>query len=139
VGDLVPDDITLAMVAERLARPDCRNGYLLDGFPRTIAQAERLRDALAARDARLDVVLELVVDDDELIRRMSERRVLVDGVWTQREDDRPETIRHRLRVYREQTAPLAGFYADEGLLRPVDAMGEIPDVAGRVLAAVDHS
>src|SRR5690348_4498733 len=127
VGDLVPDDITLAMVGERLTRPDCRNGYLLDGFPRTIAQAERLRDALAARDARLDVVLELVVDDDELIRRMSERRVLVDGVWTQREDDRPETIRHRLRVYRDQTAPLVGFYADEGLLRRVDAMGEIDD------------
>lgn len=138
VGDLVPDDITLAMVGERLGRPDCRSGYLLDGFPRTIAQAERLRDALAARDARLDVVLELVVDDDELIRRMSERRVLVDGVWTQREDDQPATIRHRLRVYREQTAPLVGFYADEGLLRRVDAMGEIDDVAGRALAAVNH-
>lgn len=135
-GDLVPDDITLAMVAERLGRPDCRDGYLLDGFPRTIAQAEQLRDALAARGARLDVVLELVVDDDELIRRMSERRVLVDGVWTQREDDRPETIRHRLTVYREQTAPLVGFYADEGLLRQVDAMGEVADVAGRVLTAV---
>src|SRR5690349_5518800 len=75
VGDLVPDDVTLAMVAERLAHPDCRDGYLLDGFPRTIAQAEQLRDALAARGVRLDVVLELVVADDELIRRMSERRM----------------------------------------------------------------
>ena len=136
VGDLVPDDVTLAMVAERLAHRDCRDGYLLDGFPRTIAQAERLRDALAARGVGLDVVLELVVADDELIRRMSERRMLVDGVWTQREDDRPETIRHRLRVYREQTAPLADFYAAEGLLRPVDAMGEVAEVADRVLAAV---
>lgn len=139
VGDLVPDDITLAMVAERLAHPDCRNGYLLDGFPRTIAQAERLRDALSARGARLDAVLELVVDDEELLRRMSERRVLVDGVWVQREDDRPETIRHRLRVYREQTAPLVDFYAAAGLLRPVDAMGEVAHVADRVLAAVGRT
>ena len=139
VGDLVPDDVTLAMVAERLAQPDCRDGYLLDGFPRTIAQAERLRDALAARGARLDVVLELVVDDEELIRRMSERRVLADGVWVRREDDRPETIRHRLGVYREQTAPLVDFYAAEGLLRPVDAVGEVADVASRVLTAVGRT
>ena len=138
VGDLVPDDITLAMVAERLAQPDCGDGYLLDGFPRTIAQAQRLRDALAARAASLDVVLELVVDDEELIRRMSERRVLVDGEWVQREDDRPQTIRHRLAVYREQTAPLVDFYAADGLLRPVDAVGDVDEVAARVLAALDH-
>jgi adenylate kinase len=79
-GDLVPDDITVTMVAERLGRPDCRDGYLLDGFPRTIGQAEHLRDDLAARGTGLDAVLELVVDDEELIRRMSTRRVLVDGV-----------------------------------------------------------
>jgi adenylate kinase len=135
-GDLVPDDVTLAMVAERLAEPDCRSGYLLDGFPRTIGQAERLRDALAARGARLDAVLELDVDDDELIRRMSTRRVLVDGAWVVREDDTPETMRHRLEVYRRSTAPLADFYADAGLLVRIDARGEVADVAARALAAL---
>jgi adenylate kinase len=136
-GDLVPDDVTMAMVVERLTQPDCRNGYLLDGFPRTIGQAERLRDGLEARGKQLTAVLELVVDDAELIRRMSIRRVLVDGDWVVREDDRPETVRHRLRVYRELTAPLVDFYAAEGLLRRVDAEGEVADVAARVRAALD--
>jgi adenylate kinase len=136
-GDLVPDDVTLAMVAERLGRPDCRGGYLLDGFPRTIGQAERLRDALAARGTGLDAVLELVVDDDELLRRMAGRRVLVDGAWVTRADDRPETVRHRLEVYREQTAPLVDFYAAEGLLRRVDAHGEVAAVAARARAALE--
>jgi adenylate kinase len=131
-GDLVPDDVTMAVVAERLAEPDCRGGYLLDGFPRTIGQAERLRDALAARGARLDVVVELVVDDEELIQRMSARRTLVDGSWVVRDDDRPEIVRHRLEVYRAETAPLVDFYAAEGLLRPVDATGDVADVAARV-------
>src|SRR3954468_11442867 len=135
-GDLVPDDITTALVAERLGRPDCRGGYVLDGFPRTIGQAERLRDALAARGTRLDAVVELVVDDDELLRRMAGRRVLVDGEWVTRDDDRPETVRHRLEVYREQTAPLVDFYAAEGLLRRVDAHGEVAAVADRARAAL---
>ena len=138
-GDLVPDDVTIAMVAERLARPDCRSGYLLDGFPRTLVQAERLRDELAARDTHLDAVLELVVDDDELIRRMATRRVLVDGAWVVRDDDRPETVRHRLEVYRKLTAPLVDFYAADGLLRPVDADGEVPSVAARIRSALDPS
>ncbi len=131
-GDLVPDDVTMAVVGERLAEPDCRGGYLLDGFPRTIGQAERLRDALAARGTRLDAVVELVVDDEELIRRMSARRTLVDGSWVVRDDDRPEIVRHRLEVYRAETAPLVDFYAAEGLLRPVDATGDVADVAARV-------
>src|SRR5829696_10526442 len=136
-GDLVPDDVTVAMVVERLGQPDCRGGYLLDGFPRTIGQAEQLGDALAARSRRLDAVLEMVVDDDELMRRMAERRVLVDGAWVVREDDRPETVRHRLEVYRELTAPLVDFYAGEGLLRRVDATGDVDAVAARVRAALD--
>jgi adenylate kinase len=135
-GDLVPDDITVAMVAERLGRPDCRGGYLLDGFPRTIGQAEHLRDDLAARGTRLDAVLELVVEDEELILRMSTRRVLVDGVRVVREDDEPETVRHRLAVYRELTAPLVDFYAAEGLLVRIDAGGEVAAVAARALAAL---
>ena len=135
-GDLVPDEITLAMVAERLVRPDCRGGYVLDGFPRTIGQAEHLREELVARGKELDAVLELVVDDEELVQRMSTRRVLVDGVWSVREDDKPETIRHRLTVYRELTAPLVDFYAAEGLLIRIDAGGDVAAVADRALAAL---
>ena len=137
-GDLVPDDVTTAMVVERLAQPDCRDGYLLDGFPRTIGQAERLRGELTARGTHLDAVLELDVADAELIRRMAMRRVLVDGEWTVRDDDRPETVRHRLAVYREQTAPLVEFYATDGILRRVDADGEVASVAARILAVLDR-
>jgi adenylate kinase len=135
-GDLVPDEITVAMVTDRLAEADAVDGFLLDGFPRTIAQAEQLRDSLAARDQVLDRCLELVVDEDELVRRLSGRRMLVDGEWVQRDDDRPETVRHRLQVYREQTAPLAGFYEQAGLLSRIDAIGEIDEVTGRALAAL---
>ena len=138
-GDLVPDDVTMTMVVERLTQPDCRGGYLLDGFPRTIGQAELLRDRLAARGKQLDAVVVLMVDDAELIRRMASRQVLVDGAWIVREDDKPETVRHRLEVYRELTAPLVDFYADEGLLRRVEADGEVDVVAGRVRAALGLS
>jgi adenylate kinase len=138
VGDLVPDDVTTAMVVERIERPDCAGGYLLDGFPRTVGQAERLREELSARGTRLDAVIDLEVADAELVRRMATRRVLVEGVWVVRDDDRPETVRHRLEVYREQTAPLVDFYAAEGTLRRVDADGEVTAVATRVLAALDR-
>jgi adenylate kinase len=138
-GDLVPDDVTTAMLAERLGQPDCARGYLLDGFPRTVGQAERLRGELTARATRLDAVVDLEVPDAELVRRMATRRVLVDGAWVVRDDDRPETVRHRLEVYRQQTAPLVDFYAAEGTLRRVDADGEVPVVAARVLAALGRS
>jgi adenylate kinase len=135
-GDLVPDEITVAMVTDRLAEPDAVDGFLLDGFPRTIAQAEQLQSSLAGRGQALDGVLELVVDEDELVRRLSGRRMLVDGEWVQRDDDKPETVRHRLEVYREQTAPLSGFYDQAGLLSRIDAIGEIDEVTGRALAAL---
>jgi adenylate kinase len=135
-GDLVPDEITVAMVTDRLAEPDAADGFLLDGFPRTIAQAEQLQSSLADRGLALDGVLELVVDEDELVRRLSGRRMLVDGEWVQRDDDKPETVRHRLQVYREQTAPLSGFYDAAGLLSPIDAIGEIDEVTGRALGAL---
>ena len=140
-GDLVPDEITVAMVSDRLAEPDAKAGFLLDGFPRTIAQAEQLRDSLAVMGHVLDCCLELVVDEDELVRRLSGRRMLVDGVWVQREDDKPETVRHRLEVYREQTAPLSGFYERAGLLARIDAIGEIDEVTRRALEALgaDHA
>jgi adenylate kinase len=135
-GDLVPDEITVAMVKDRLAEPDAKEGFLLDGFPRTIAQAEQLRDSLTEIDGHLDRVLELVVDEDELVRRLSGRRMLVDGKMVQREDDKPETVRHRLEVYREQTAPLSGFYEDEGLLARIDAIGEVEQVTARAMEAL---
>jgi adenylate kinase len=138
-GDLVPDEITVAMVKDRLAEPDAKAGFLLDGFPRTIAQAEQLRQSLADLGQALDCVLELVVEEDELVRRLSGRRMLVDGQMVQREDDKPETVRHRLRVYREQTAPLSDFYEAEGLLVRIDAIGEIEEVTARALAACGAS
>ncbi len=135
-GDLVPDEITVAMVSARLAEPDAARGFLLDGFPRTIPQAERLDEALAHRGHRLDHVLELVVDEDEVVRRLSGRRMLVDGQWTIREDDEPETVRRRLEVYRDLTSPLTAFYAEAGLLRAIRAMDEIDAVTVRALNAL---
>jgi adenylate kinase len=134
-GDLVPDEITVAMVKDRLAEPDAKVGFLLDGFPRTISQAEQLRSSLADLGQALDCVLELVVEEEELVRRLSGRRMLVDGQMVQREDDKPETVRHRLHVYQEQTAPLSGFYESEGLLARIDAIGEVEEVTARALAA----
>ena len=135
-GDLVPDEGTVAMVKVRLAEPDAKVGYLLDGFPRTIAQGEQLRGSLEDLGQHLDRVLELVVEEEELVRRLSGRRMLVNGEWVQRDDDRPETVRHRLEVYREQTAPLSGFYETEGLLSRIDAIGTIEEVTARVMAAL---
>jgi adenylate kinase len=135
-GDLVPDEITVAMVSDRLAEPDAKVGFLLDGFPRTIAQAEQLRDSLAETGHSLNRCLELVVDEEELVRRLSGRRMLVDGEWVQRDDDKPETVRHRLEVYREQTAPLSKFYDRAGLLSQIDAIGEVDEVTRRALEAL---
>ena len=137
-GDLVPDEITVAMVRDRLAEPDAKAGFLLDGFPRTIPQAEQLKSSLEEMGQRLDRVLELVVEEEELVRRLSSRGTMVDGQWVQRDDDKPETVRNRLRVYREQTAPLSGFYENEGLLAQIDAVGEVEEVTGRALAALGH-
>ena len=135
-GDLVPDEITVAMVRDRLDEADAAGGFLLDGFPRTIEQGERLRDSLAEIGHARDRVLELVVDEEELVRRLSGRRMLVAGPRVQRGDDKPETVRHRLEVYREQTAPLSGWYDDQGLLTKIDAIGSIEEVTERALKAL---
>jgi adenylate kinase len=132
----VPDEITVAMVSDRLSDPDAKVGFLLDGFPRTISQAEQLRNSLADMGLSLDRCLELVVDEDELVRRLSGRRMLVDGEWVQRDDDKPETVRHRLAVYREQTAPLSGFYEQAGKLTRINAIGEVEEVTRRALEAL---
>ena len=136
-GDLVPDEITVAMVKDRLAEADAKGGFLLDGFPRTIAQAEQLRESLRELGQGLDCVLELVVDEDELVRRLSGRRMLVDGQWVQRSDDEPETVRHRLQVYQEQTAPLSDWYESEGLLSQIDAIGAVEEITERAMSALE--
>ncbi len=135
-GDLVPDEITVAMVKDRLAEDDAVGGFLLDGFPRTISQGEQLRESLAELGQMLDRVLELVVDEDELVRRLSGRRMLVDGKEVQRDDDKPETVRHRLEVHRQQTAPLSQFYDAEGLLVTIDAVGSVDEVTERAMKAL---
>ena len=135
-GDLVPDEITVAMVKDRLAEPDAKAGFLLDGFPRTIPQAEQLRDALAELGCDLDGVLELVVDEEELVRRLSGRRMLVDGEWVQRDDDKPEVISKRLREYSEKTAPLVDYYGAQGKLVGIDATGPVEDVTVRAIDAL---
>ncbi len=135
-GDLVPDEITVAMVQDRLGEADAEDGFLLDGFPRTIPQAEQLQAALADQGSALDRVLEMVVDEDELVRRLSGRRMLVDGKMVQRDDDKPETVRHRLEVYHQQTEPLSGWYEGQGLLARIDAIGAIDEVTERALKAL---
>jgi adenylate kinase len=154
-GDLVPDEVPIAMVTSRLQEPDAQAGFLLDGFPRNVPQAEVLRKLLADWDAKLDVVLELVVDDDEVVRRLSGRRtcrqcgriwhVLFEpparagicddcrGELFQRDDDREQTIRHRLDVYAEQTQPLIAFYADDGILLGIDATGPVEEITERAM------
>ena len=159
-GDLVPDEITIGMVRNRLAEDDAVKGFLLDGFPRNVPQAEVLGGMLDAMGTQLDVVLELVVDDDEVVRRLSGRRTCrscghiwhvdfdpptvedvcdrCNGALFQRDDDRPETIRHRLEVYAEQTSPLVAYYAERGVLIGIDATGPVDNVTERALDALRH-
>lgn len=129
-GDLVPDEIVNDMVADRLAAPDTGNGFLLDGYPRTVPQAETLEASLAATDTRLDGVLHFVVPDDELRRRIAKRRAEQD-----RADDADGAYRRRVQEYRNQTADLIPFFRDRGLLHDIDAVGRVEDVAARTLAA----
>jgi len=127
-GQLVPDDIILDIIQQRLREPDCRAGYLLDGFPRTIAQAEALDAMLAAGQTPLDVVLELAVPEDELFRRLAGRG---------RADDKPEVIRQRLVAYRQQTEPLLDYYGKRGLLKSIDGLGTVDDIFARVRRVLD--
>ncbi|MGQ9576140.1 MAG: adenylate kinase [Thermoguttaceae bacterium] len=128
-GQLVPDDLILAMISQRLEQPDCRSGYLLDGFPRTIAQAEALDAMLARKGTPLDAVLEVDVPEEELFRRLSGRG---------RTDDRPEVVRQRLVAYQQQTAPLLDYYGRRGLLRKIDGLGSIDEIFARVQAVLDR-
>jgi adenylate kinase len=130
-GHLVPDEVVIGMIDERISRDDAADGFLLDGYPRTVAQAEALDAALAADGKAIDAVIRLLVDDDELVSRLL-RRAEEQG----RSDDTREVIENRLAVYRNQTEPLVGFYRDRGLLREVDGRGSVPEVRERILDAV---
>jgi adenylate kinase len=127
-GDLVPDEVVIAMVMERLAAPDCERGFLLDGFPRTVAQAEALDRQLAAMETPLHAVLCFEVGEDELFRRLAGRSAQLG-----RSDDGEETIRHRLEVYATKTRPLVDYYMHRGLLSMVDAVGQVEEITARIL------
>lgn len=129
-GKLVPDEVMLDLVRERIEREDCRGGYVLDGFPRTLGQAQSLDEMLARRDTPLSAVVDLRVDVEELVRRMVARG---------REDDRPEVIRERLDQYNRQTAPLSDYYRGQGLLHVVDGGGTPDAVFGRIQREIDQA
>jgi adenylate kinase len=160
-GDLVPDDIILGLVEERISKPDCEKGFLFDGFPRTIPQADGLKD----RGVNIDYVIEIRVDEDEIVRRLSGRRVhlasgrtyhvlfnppLVEGKddptgepLIQREDDREEAVRNRLKVYHQQTRPLIDYYSnltrtDKYTPRyvPIDGVGNVDQIRNRIFTAM---
>jgi adenylate kinase len=133
-GDYVPDAITNAMVRARLGEPDAAEGFLLDGYPRTVSQVEELDSMLAERSSALDAVLLLTVDREEVVERLA-RRARDEG----RADDTVEVIRHRQDVYAEQTAPLVEVYDGRGLLVRVDGMGPVDEVTSRVLRVLDQA
>jgi adenylate kinase len=160
-GDLVPDELICRVIMERIDKPEAADGFLLDGFPRTTKQAEVLEDALQKRDRRLTAALLVDVDDDEVVRRLSGRRVCTknghlyhvefdppknEGVCdqdgsklVQRDDDKPETVKHRLEVYHDQTSPLVDRYEDQNLLRRFDGKrppGEVHDHIRATLATL---
>lgn len=130
-GQYVSDELTNALVRDRLAQDDAQSGFLLDGYPRTIAQVEALDAMLAETDTALDAVLELAVDGEELVRRLL-ARAEVEG----RADDTEEVIRERMKVYHEQTSPLIGHYEAAGLLVKVDGLGGLDEVAARLQEAL---
>ena len=152
-GELVPDSVTNEMVKARLLQDDLANGFLLDGFPRNVLQAEVLRANLAEKLTPLTAVLELSIDNDEIIARLSSRRTCKDcglptvnnekcpncgGDVYQREDDKVEVISRRLEVYQQQTAPIISFYRNEGLLITVSASGNVEEITMRAISALNR-
>lgn len=156
-GELVPDDVTIRMVEERLSRPDCEEGAVLDGFPRTTDQAEALDDLLEKFNGGVELVPYIKVPDEVLVERLSGRWMSSSGrvyhekynpptvKWIddidgsqlyQREDDKPATVRHRIEVYNEQTAPLIAYYREKGILVEIDGTQTIEDVFADIIAAV---
>jgi adenylate kinase len=158
-GELVPDDVIIGMVGERLTEPDAAAGFLFDGFPRTVPQARALETVVNERGTPIDVALRLVVDRDDVVMRLTGRRTCAacnrvfhllhnppahegrcddcGGDLVQRDDDREDVVLNRLEVYRTQTEPLEHFYWERGLLRDIEATGSVDDVTERVLATLD--
>ncbi len=159
-GGLVPDDIMISLIAERITQPDCARGCILDGFPRTTAQAEALDRMLAERGLKIDHVIEMKVDEDALVKRITGRytcakcgegyhdefkRPKKEGVcdvcgsteFVRRPDDNPETVKARLAAYREQTAPILPFYREKGILRTVDGMASMEEVSRQIEEVLD--
>ena len=131
-GEYVPDSLTNALVRDRLNQDDAAAGFLLDGYPRTIDQVEELDDILEETEKKLDVVVQLTADSEELLRRLSGR-----AQEQGRSDDTPEVIKRRLDVYEEQTAPLIDIYASRSLVAKVNGLGEIGDVTNRIIEVLD--
>ena len=154
--ELVPDDLVCEIATDRLKKDDCKNGFLLDGFPRTVYQAEKLDEFLAANGQKLDTVIDLEVSDDELMRRITGRRICkdcgatyhvvyaptkVEGICDKcgeklilRDDDKPETVQNRLKVYHEQTQPLIDFYTERKVLKTVDGTKDMKEVFADIIA-----
>ncbi|MEY3995611.1 MAG: hypothetical protein RL690_1007 [Actinomycetota bacterium] len=152
-GELVPDSVTNEMVKDRLTHDDVANGFLLDGFPRNVAQAEVLRAILAEKKTPLHAVLEFSLANEEIVARLSSRRTCKEcgqpsvgqekcpqcgGDVYQREDDKAEVIARRLEVYQEQTAPIVSFYRNEGLLITVGALGSVEDITAHAISALSR-
>jgi len=158
-GELVPDEVTNKMVKDRLGKDDVRSGFLLDGFPRNVFQAEVLRAILSEKQSPLEAALELSVDNGEIIKRLAGRRTCKEcqrafhvdyepskvegrcdgcgGTLYQRDDDKEEVIARRLEVYNEQTAPIIDFYRREGLLVTIPAMGQVDEITQRAINALN--
>jgi len=131
-GEYVPDELTNKLVRDRLQNPDCANGFLLDGYPRTADQVQELDSILKETDSKLDAVVQLTADTDEVVRRLAKR-----AIEQGRSDDTEAVLRNRLHVYEEQTAPLISVYESRGLLVKVDGLGEIAQVTQRITQALD--
>jgi len=158
-GQLVPDEIILGMVKERLSQPDCQKGFILDGFPRTVVQAEALDKLLSEMGKKLDFALALIVPDDLLVERLTGRRTckncgmmyhikykppkvegkcdVCGGELYQRPDDNEETVRNRLKVYHEQTAPLIEYYKNKGILREIDGSKSIEEITQQIISILE--
>jgi adenylate kinase len=132
-GELVPDDVVVAIIADRIDQPDAKRGFVLDGFPRTVPQAQALDRLLAERGLKLDAMIELKVDEGILLRRIEKRvaEMMARGEKV-RADDNPEVLKGRLSAYRAQTAPLTGYYAAKGMLKRVDGMASIDEVTAAI-------
>ncbi|MGX2996751.1 adenylate kinase [Streptomyces sp. JNUCC 64] len=158
-GNLVPDEVTIGMAKDRMEQPDAEGGFLLDGFPRNVSQAEALDETLAAESMKLDAVLDLEVPEDEVVKRIAGRRICrkdsshvfhvtykkpeTEGVCDtcggelyQREDDSEGTVRKRLEVYHTQTEPIIDYYREQGLVVTISALGKVEDVTSRAMAAL---